>query len=108
MLDYARIGHEMIGLVLVRDAGLTSVITNTPNITERLDMYTDEQVENMWKQGDSKKPYLLVLYNKATKKEWEPQTFYAESLKQAKALAIEWQVRFCGQQMRVQSVQVVS
>jgi hypothetical protein len=98
----------MIGLVLVRDAGLTSVITNTPNITERLDMYTDEQVENMWKQGDSKKPYLLVLYNKATKKEWEPQTFYAESLKQAKALAIEWQVRFCGQQMRVQSVQAVS
>jgi len=95
----------MIGLVLVRDAGLTSVITNTPNITERLDMYTDEQVENMWKQGDNKKPYLLVLYNKATKKEWEPQTFYAESLKQAKALAIEWQVRFCGQQMRVQSVQ---
>jgi hypothetical protein len=95
----------MIGLVLVRDAGLTSVITNTPNITERLDMYTDEQVENMWKQGDSKKPYLLVLYNKATKKEWEPQTFYAESLKQAKALAIEWQVRFCGQQMRVQTVQ---
>jgi hypothetical protein len=98
----------MIGLVLVRDAGLTSVITNTPNITERLDMYTDEQVENMWKQGDNKKPYLLVLYNKATKKEWEPQTFYAESLKQAKALAIEWQVRFCGQQMRVQSVQAVS
>jgi hypothetical protein len=95
----------MIGLVLVRDAGLTSVITNTPNITERLDMYTDEQVENMWKQGDNKKPYLLVLYNKATKKEWEPQTFYAESLKQAKALAIEWQVRFCGQQMRVQTVQ---
>ena len=95
----------MISLVLVRDAGLTSVITNTPNITERLDMYTDEQVENMWKQGDNKKPYLLVLYNKATKKEWEPQTFYAESLKQAKALAIEWQVRFCGQQMRVQSVQ---
>jgi len=98
----------MIGLVLVRDAGLTSVITNTPNITERLDMYTDEQVENMWKQGDNKKPYLLVLYNKATKKEWEPQTFYAESLKQAKALAIEWQVRFCGQQMRVQTVQAVS
>ncbi|NDC49304.1 MAG: hypothetical protein EBZ61_09560 [Micrococcales bacterium] len=98
----------MIGLVLVRDAGLTSVITNTPNLTERLDMYTDEQVEAMWKQGDNKKPYLLVLYNKATKKEWEPQTFYAESLKQAKALAIEWQVRFCGQQMRVQSVQAVS
>ncbi len=68
-------------------------------------MYTDEQVEAMWKHGADKKPYLLVLYDKATKKEWEPQTFYAESLKQAKALAIEWQVRFCGQQMRVQSVQ---
>jgi len=70
-------------------------------------MFTDEQVESMWKQGENKKPYLLILYNKATKKEWEPQTFYAESLKQAKALAIEWQVRFCGQQMRVQTVSKV-
>jgi hypothetical protein len=86
--------------------GLGQILLDTSTGSERL-MYTDEQVENMWKQGDNKKPYLLVLYNKATKKEWEPQTFYAESLKQAKALAIEWQVRFCGQQMRVQTVSAV-
>ena len=86
--------------------GLGQIPLDTSTGSERL-MYTDEQVESMWKQGDNKKPYLLVLYNKATKKEWEPQTFYAESLKQAKALAIEWQVRFCGQQMRVQTVSAV-
>lgn len=86
--------------------GLGQILLDTSTGSERL-MYTDEQVESMWKQGDNKKPYLLVLYNKATKKEWEPQTFYAESLKQAKALAIEWQVRFCGQQMRVQTVSAV-
>jgi hypothetical protein len=87
--------------------GLGKILLDNGAGSERL-MYTDEQVENMWKQGENKKPYLLVLYNKATKKEWEPQTFYAESLKQAKALAIEWQVRFCGQQMRVQTVSAVS
>ena len=86
--------------------GLGQILLDTSTGSERL-MYTDEQVESMWKQGENKKPYLLVLYNKATKKEWEPQTFYAESLKQAKALAIEWQVRFCGQQMRVQTVSAV-
>jgi hypothetical protein len=87
--------------------GLGKILLGRGTESERLTMYTDEQVENMWKQGENKKPYLLVLYNKATKKEWEPQTFYAESLKQAKALAIEWQVRFCGQQMRVQTVSAV-
>lgn len=86
--------------------GLGKILLDNGAGSERL-MYTDEQVENMWKQGENKKPYLLVLYNKATKKEWEPQTFYAENLKQAKALAIEWQVRFCGQQMRVQTVSAV-
>jgi hypothetical protein len=70
-------------------------------------MFTDEQVEAMWKQGDNKKPYLLVLYDKSQQKEWEPQTFYAENLKQAKALAIEWQVRFCSPLMRVNLVKAV-
>jgi len=70
-------------------------------------MYTDEQVEAMWKHSEGKKSFHLVLFDTAQRKEWEPQIFYAASMKEAKALAIEWCVRYCTPIMRVQLVQEV-
>ena len=72
------------------------------------DMYTDEQVEAMWKQSEGKKSFHLVLFDTAQRKEWEPQVFYAKSMREAKALAVEWSVRYCSPIMRVSSVTAVS
>ena len=67
-------------------------------------MYSDEQTAAIWIDGVGKKPFLLVQYDTATKQEKQPQTFYAKNKKEARALAVEWTIRYCSPVLRVHLV----